>query len=150
MKTFAKCPGFIRNGPTTPNSTGYLKTDISMLPLPPFNTFKATKNLTMRFNGDHLEVVATVDMYPHLRFYIYIHKDDLHNEGTLPIDPSGLPGTAYAGFIADKLYDGTKGELSFCYHGREGRLDATLHFEAAPYRFSDGVFEITGLEPPVK
>lgn len=129
---------------------GSLSIAIAMIPLPPFDEFCATEDIRMGFNGEHLEVRVHVDPYPHLSFWIYIHTSDLYDKRTLPIAPHGLPGTAYAGFLADKLYDGTEGQLIYAYNETTEELKGSLHFDASPYRFTEGEFRIKGLNPPIR
>jgi hypothetical protein len=143
-------PSWLRKPHRAAHSEGELTIKIAMDPLPPFDEFRATKEVMMRFNGEHLEVIARVDNYPHLIFWVYIHFDDLYTPSILPIEPTGDPGSAYAAFFADKTYAGTTGQLEFSFDEKSETLTATLEFLAPPYRFTCGQLHIKGLNPPVK
>lgn len=144
MQTDIASPKFLRGHNNVKKTEGSLSIAIGMLPLPPFDEFSATENILMRFNGDYLQTRAHVDKYPHLSFWILIHIGDLYTPQTLPIEPNGFPGTAYAGFMADKLYEGTHGQLEYAFDDATQILKGKLHFDASPYRFTGGEFTFYG------
>ncbi|WPN98187.1 hypothetical protein [Pseudomonas sp. MUP55] len=150
MQKTTASPKFLHGHHNATKTKGSLSIAIGMIPLPPFEKFSATENILMRYNEDYLEVRAYVDDYPHLSFWILIHTDDLYDAQTLPVQPDGIPGTAYAGFMANELYNGNQGQLVYCYDEATQVLEGTLHFDASPYRFTGGKFRIKGLNPPVR
>lgn len=149
MQTYIAPPKWLHRHHHNQRTKGILDISIAMIPLPPFEKFRATVDMRMRFNGEYLEIRALVDRYFHLAFWIYIHTSDLYDQTTLPIAPDGLPGTAYAGFFADQLYDSTHGQLIYSYNEATEEFKGSLHFDAWPYRFTDGEFRIKGLNPPI-